>query len=469
MQQSQTMSLQQVLAPQLQQSLAILQAPLLELRSLIQQEIEINPVLEEEDVLPEETADVDTDELTSERDEFDEEFAELSQLDEEWREYMAQSNSYSSYSQEDEDRRQHFLESQTASETLQQHLLSQLGSTNLDEYHLKLAELVIGNIDDNGFLTSGIEEMAATTGIDERDLIQVLGVIQSFHPPGVGAVDLRECLLIQLQRLGRQGSLEWRMIDRHLELLAKRKFPELARRLGTTVQHVQQAAEVIATLSPRPGQIFSAAPQNYVLPEVTIEKIEGVYTISLNSEGIPHLRISNAYKDLMSQADSTNGAREYVRDKIRSGKFLIKSIHQRQQTIMSIAKEILERQMDFFEYGPSHLKPMTMSQVAEAVGVHETTVSRAINGKYMSTPHGLYEMKYFFTTGYQTGDGEVVSNTSVKETIAELVRNEDTQTPLSDQEIVETLEKQGIQIARRTVAKYRGELGILPSNLRRRY
>ncbi len=469
MQQSQTMSLQQVLAPQLQQSLAILQAPLLELRSLIQQEMEMNPVLEEEDMRTEEGVEEGVSDPVLEDDGFDEEFAELAKLDDEWREYLAQSNAYSARSEEDEERRQHFFESQTTSETLQQHLLAQLGSTDLNEQQRKVAELVIGNIDDNGYLTSSVEEMAASTGIDERDLVHVLGVIQSFHPPGVGALDLRECLLIQLQRLGRQGTLEWKIIDRHLDLLAKRKFPELARRLGTTVRHVQRAAEVIATLSPRPGQIFSADPQNYVLPDVTIEKIEGVYTISLNGEGIPHLRISNVYKDLMSQANSANGTREYVREKIRSGKFLIKSIHQRQQTILSISKEILNRQMEFFEHGPSHLKPMTMSQVAEAVGVHETTVSRAISGKYMATPHGIFEMKYFFTTGYQTGDGEVVSNTSVKEAIAELVRNEDPERPLSDQEIVEILEGRGIPIARRTVAKYRGELGILPSNMRRKY
>lgn len=467
MQQSQKMSLQQVLAPQLQQSLAILQAPLIELRTLIQQEIEQNPVLEEEEGLSE---DVPEDSAKSAEDDgFEEEFAELSQLDEEWREYMAQSNAYTSHSEEDEERRQHFFESQVGSETLQQHLLSQLGSTDLGETDRKLAELIIGNIDDNGFLTSGVEGMAASTGLEERDLQRVLGVVQGFHPPGVGAQDLRECLLIQLQRQGRLGSLEWRIIDQHLDLLAKRKFPELARRLGTTVQQVQRAAGVIATLSPRPGQIFSEDPHNYVLPDVTIEKIEGEYTISLNGEGIPHLRISNIYKDLMAQPKSADGTRDYVRDKIRSGKFLIKSIHQRQQTIWNIAKEILDQQMDFFEHGPSHLKPMTMSQVAEAVGVHETTVSRAISGKYMATPHGVFEMKYFFTTGYQTGGGEVVSNTSVKETIAELIRREDASAPLSDQEIVEILEKKGIPIARRTVAKYRVELGILPSNLRRSY
>ena len=259
------------------------------------------------------------------------------------------------------------------------------------------------------------------------------------------------------------------MVDRHIDDLGKRRFPEIARRLGTTPEQVQRAANFIATLDPKPGQIFTPDPNNYVLPDVTVEKIGGDWTISLNGEQIPHLRISNTYKDLMSQDKGGTDVKDYIRDKIRSGKFLIKSIHQRQQTISNIAHEIVSRQRDFLEFGPSALKPMTMVQIADAVGVHETTVSRAISGKYMATPQGVFDMKYFFTPGYQTSDGESMSNTSVKGTIAELVKAEDTKNPLSDKEIVELLEKRGIPIARRTVAKYRGELNILPSNMRKRY
>lgn len=462
MQQSQKMDLQHALAPQLQQSLAILQAPVLELRTLVQQELEANPVLEEEEPAAES-------EEQAGDDSFDEEFEELARLDDEWREYMAQTSAYTTRSEEDEERRQHFFESQVGAETLQQHLLAQLGSAELDEDDRKLAELIIGNIDDNGFLTSGPEEMSGMTGIEERDIIRVLSVIQSFHPVGVGAQDLCECLLIQLRRLGKQGSLEWRIVERHLDALGRHRFPEIARKLGTTVDNVQRAARFIATLSPKPGQIFSADPHNYVLPDVTIEKIEGEYAIILSGEQIPHLRISNMYKDLMANPNSRDGSREYVREKIRSGKFLIKSIHQRQQTIWNIAKQILDRQRDFFEHGPSHLRPMTMSQVADEVGVHETTVSRAISGKYVATPQGVFEMKYFFTPGYQREDGTVVSNTSVKEELAELVRNEEPTSPLSDKEIVDIMSRRGVPIARRTVAKYRNELGILPSNMRRMY
>jgi RNA polymerase sigma-54 factor len=465
--QSQNLSLHQVLAPQLQQSLLILQAPLLELRNLVQQEMETNPVLEE---LAEPTAEErEVSESPTEEDKFKEEFDQLAKLDEEWRDYMAQSGSFSGRSKVDEDKRQFFFDSIETQETLQQHLVSQLNQTALDGNDRKTAELIIGNIDDNGFLQSTPKDMSMNTGIPEEDFEVMLTLIQSFYPPGVGARDLRECLLIQLKREGKQSSVEYRIISDHMVDLGKRRFPEIARRLGIGVEQVQKYANSIARLDPRPGAIFAEAPQNYVLPDVTVEKIQGEYQIILNGEQIPHLRISNTYKDIMSHDGSGGEVKDYIRDKIRSGKFLIKSIHQRQQTISNIAHQIVDRQKEFLEHGSSHLKPMTMVQIAEAVGVHETTVSRAISGKYISTPQGVFEMKYFFTPGYQTSTGESVSNTSVKETILDLIHNESPSAPLSDKEIVEILGKRGIPIARRTVAKYRTELNILPSNMRRKY
>src|SRR5580700_11217414 len=467
MHQTQNLSMQQVLAPQLQQSLLILQAPLLKLRNLVQQEMETNPVLEE---LPNEPdSDERSDADTAADAQFKEEFDKLAKLDEEWRDYMAQSSTYSGRSQEAEEKRQFFFDSIPTQETLQQHLMGQLNQTVLNGDDRKTAELIIGNIDDNGFLQTTPEEMALNTGIPQGDFENILTLIQSFYPPGVGARDLRECLLIQLKREGKQSSLEYKIISEHMQDLGKRRFPEIARRMGISVEQVQKCANNIAQLDPRPGQIFAAAPQNYVLPDVTVEKINGEYQVILNGEQIPHLRISNTYKDIMSQDGNGSEVKDYIRDKIRSGKFLIKSIHQRQQTISNIAHEIVSRQKDFLEHGPSALKPMTMVQIADAVGVHETTVSRAISGKYMATPQGVFDMKYFFTPGYQTSGGESMSNTSVKGAIAELVKGEDTRNPLSDKEIVEILSKRGIPIARRTVAKYRTELNILPSNMRRRY
>jgi RNA polymerase sigma-54 factor len=463
MQQTQNLSMQQVLAPQLQQSLIILQAPMLELRNIVQQELQTNPVLEEE--APESAPE----EGKSEADDFKEEFDQLAKLDEEWREYMAQSSSYSGRNEDDEERRQFFFDSIANQQTLQEHLISQLNSSELDKNDRRLAELIIGNIDDNGFLQTTPEEMNANTGVSIADLRRLLDLIQTFHPPGVGAVDLRDCLLIQLRALGKENTLEYQIINKHLEELGKRRFPEIARRLGVTVDQVQQAAYSIATLDPKPGATFAPDPNNYVLPDVAVEKIGEKYTVSLNGEQIPHLRISNTYKDIMAQDGSGGDVKDYIREKIRSGKFLIKSIHQRQQTISNIANQIVGRQEEFLEKGTAFLRPMTMVQIAEAVGVHETTVSRAISGKYMSTPQGVYEMRYFFTPGYQTATGESMSNTSVKEAILGLIKDESPNNPLSDKEIVSILSERGIPIARRTVAKYRNELNILPSNMRKQY
>jgi RNA polymerase sigma-54 factor len=472
MQQRQSLALQQVLSPQLQQSLLILQTPLLELRNLVQQEMETNPVLEE---LPEDSDVNERSEADTSADEnFRDEFEKLASLDEEWRDYMAQSAG-SNFdgrrgSKEADEKRQFLFDSIPVQETLQQNLIGQLNQTLLSADDRKAAELIIGNIDDDGFLQSTPEEMALNSGIPQDDFEKMLALIQTFYPTGVGARDLRECLLIQLRRQGKEQSLEYRIVSEHMDDLGRHRFPEIARQMAISAEEVQKAADNIARLNPRPGQVFAAAPQNYVLPDVMVENVDGEYQISFNNEQIPHLRISNLYKDIIASGNTqTSDVKDYIRDKIRSGKFLIRSIHQRQQTIMNIAQQIVSRQRDFFDYGPSHLKPMTMAEVAEAVGVHETTVSRAVSGKYMATPQGVFEMKYFFTGGYQTATGESLSNTSVKQAVLDLVKHESGSAPLSDHEIVEILSERGIPIARRTVAKYRSELNILPSHMRRKY
>ena len=254
-----------------------------------------------------------------------------------------------------------------------------------------------------------------------------------------------------------------------MEALGKRRIPEIARTLDATVEEVQSAIGRIGNLEPRPGRAFLSDNNQYILPEVFVQNVGGDLIVTTNNDHVPHLRISNTYKDLLAQADSSAEVREYIREKIRAGKFLIKSLHQRQQTILNIAKEIVKRQREFMEKGVAFLKPLTMVQVAEVVGVHETTVSRAVSGKYIETPQGIFEMKYFFTSGIQTASGVGVSNTSVKELIADMIKEEKTSKPLSDEEIVKLLTDKGIKIARRTVAKYRSELSILPSHLRKVY
>jgi RNA polymerase sigma-54 factor len=347
--------------------------------------------------------------------------------------------------------------------------LAQVRLSELNNGEISVAELIIGNVDDYGYLKSSIDELVMTTNVDPDRIEKVLQTIQTFHPAGVGARDLRECLMLQIERKKLKHTLEYKIVCDCFDALSKRRIPEIARVLGRDLDDIQEALQRIANLEPRPGREFLPNNDVYVVPEVFVNKVDGEFVVTTNNDHIPHLRISNHYKDLMAQANSSAEVRNYIREKIRAGKFLIKSLHQRQSTILNIGKEIVKRQHEFMEKGSSCLKPLTMVQVAEVVGVHETTVSRAVSGKYMETPHGVYEMKYFFTSGLQTSDGESMSNTSVKEMIDEIFKKEDQTKPLSDQEVVKMLQAKGIQIARRTVAKYRAELGILPSNLRKVY
>jgi RNA polymerase sigma-54 factor len=493
---SQRMALSQVLAPQLQQSLALLQAPTLELRNLVEQELAQNPLLEEvavtegdemEGKVSEESqsaaeaadpaeppADTQFDPATEKEtnepvDDFQAEFEKLVQIDQEWRDSGSAGNAPLRQSDDAEEKRQFMFDSLTTSESLQESLLEQVRQSDLAKEDYSVAELLIGNIDERGYLKAGPEDLAAMTGLPRAKLETVLKVIQTFHPPGIGARDLQECLLIQLEHRGRKNTLEYQIVQDHMEALTRRRLPEIARGCGVEIDEVQDAMEEIAKLDPRPGRQFMQEDIRYVVPEVFVSKQNGEWVVSTNDDHVPHLRISNTYKDLMANSGSNAEVRDYIRDKIRAGKFLIKSLHQRQQTIQNIGKEIVKRQRDFFEKGVSHLKPLTMVQVAEVVGVHETTVSRAVSGKFMQTPTGVIEMKYFFTSGLQTSDGEGVSNTSVKDMIADIFKNENPNKPLSDQEVVKMVKAKGIVLARRTVAKYRAELNILPSNLRKQY
>jgi RNA polymerase sigma-54 factor len=492
------MSLSQVLAPQLQQSLALLQAPTLELKAMVEQELQQNPVLEEQGVVGlteeerEEKDDRESDEsanvadpaepppdLTFDSeaeknakepvDDFQAEFEKLAQLDQDWRDHFSQTNIPMRQTQEEEERRQYMFDSLVAGTSLQESLLEQVRMSELDDEQRQIAEMIVGNIDDYGYLQSSGDELAFATNIPPAKIHEVLRTVQTFHPAGVGARDLRECLLLQLEREGQKDTIEYRIVDKHMEALGKRRIPEIARSLGITVEEVQEAMTRIANLEPRPGRAFAPDNNQYILPEVFVQRNGSDFIVTTNNDHVPHLRISNTYKDLMARSEASSEEREWIREKIRAGKFLIKSLHQRQQTIVNIAKEIVSRQREFMEKGVAHLKPLTMVQVAEVVGVHETTVSRAVSGKYMETPQGIFEMKYFFTSGIQTTEGVGMSNKSVKGMIADMIKIEEPSKPLSDEEIVKMLTEKGIKIARRTVAKYRSELNILPSHLRKVY
>ncbi len=460
-----------VLAPQLRQSLQMLQLPVLELRSLIREELEKNPTLEE---VPTESPTIeieptDAKENPDEKKELDfaEDFAVLARLDEEWRDYFFQERAARPFTADDNQKRQFFLDSLPHKESLQQHLMTQLALAGLSEPDCQIGELIVGSINDDGYLASHLDELAQTAGLDAEHMADILTVIQEFDPTGVGARDLKECLQLQLRRLGKTASPAYDIVTNHIEKLASRKLQDIARTMKISMDEVREAAEFIGTLDPKPGHAHSSERATYILPEVLVQKVQGEYAVIIDDDQLPRVRISKHYRALMRKKATSAEVKDYIMQSVRSGVFLIKSIQQRQQTLFKIATEIVKIQSAFLDNGLAHLRPLTMSKVADAVGVHETTVSRAVAGKYMRTPRGLFEMKYFFTPGIKTSDGKDLSNETVKNMIAQLVAKELSSQPLTDHELVEKLDAQGVHIARRTVAKYRLVLRIPPSHMRR--
>jgi RNA polymerase sigma-54 factor len=493
--QRQTQSL--VLAPQLRQSLKILQVAALDLRSVIQEELQSNPTLEE---LPMEGVSLEKNESDDQGQDHadgeasrsadeppppgpaegeprgdemdfskDREFEILGKIDQDWRDHLAQVGGTQPHTSEDAERRQHFFDSLVSETSLQEHLMQQAEMSDLPAAAQIAMRHLVGGLDDRGFLTQTPADVALQTGLPLDAVQEALKILRTFEPTGIGAKDLPDCLLGQLIAKGRGTSLAARIIRDHFVLLTRRRIPELARKLGADPDAIQSAIEEIGKLDPAPGRRFAEDSNRVVVPDVTVERDGAEWKILLNSDYIPRLRISSTYRDMIAKGTLSKQDRDYLRERMRSGKFLIDSIEQRQRTIERITREIINAQQEFFDTGVSALKPLTMTQVADVVGVHETTVSRAIANKYIRTPHGVFDFKYFFTPGYQADSGASVSNTSVKEMIADLINLEDKGAPLSDQELVAKLRDRGITIARRTVAKYREELGLLPSNLRRDY
>lgn len=436
----------QIFTPQMQQALAILQAPALELRTLVQQEMTQNPVLEEAS-----PPSLDDWEINEEDPSAD------------WETRQPSS------SREEAARRQHFFDSLTKPETLNDHLLQQLRLSTSDQTLLTLGEMIIGNLDSDGFLRASLEEIGTQTQSHFIQVQKALELVQSFHPNGVGARDLKECLLLQIDRLGKKHTLSYQLVEKHLEDLAHHRYDLLAKVFKVNVETIQEAATFIATLEPKPGRAFlTEERQQIILPELSIRKVKDSWKVFLNSQAVPSFKISDTYKDMLATSDNQNEVRGYLREKIRFGRSLLQAIEQRQSTLLKITQVLAEKQKEFLENGTSFLKPLTLAQVAQDVGVHEATISRAISQKYIQTPWGIYEMKFFFTSGYQnTESGESISNQSIKKTLRHLIDQEDKRHPYSDEEIIKIFAERGIKIARRTIAKYRSELKILPSSLRR--
>ena len=502
--QKQTQNL--VLAPQLRQSLKILQVPALELRSAILEELQTNPLLEEfgtndesldaeveesspDEIEPEEFPEekneaTESSEETNEEIEleqnqiedlddldFSDEFAILKEMEEDLREHFE--SEYEGEAKlgnsEAEEKRKFFFDSLVAETSLQEHLLEQLKLVETSVGQREACEYLIGSLDENGFMSSNLSDLGLLSGIALGDLQSGLEILQSFDPVGIASKDLQECLIKQMDARGWEETTAYAIVKDYFPLLVRRRVPELSRKLSESTEEIHSALEKIAELDPSPGRRFSEDSNQAVSPDATVEKVGGEWVISLNNDYIPRLKINKTYKELITKGTLSGKEKEYVRNQMRAGKFLINSIDQRQNTIERITRQILDRQADFFEEGVSKLHPMTMSTVADSIEVHETTVSRAIANKFLSTPHGTFPFKYFFTPGYSGKDGDTVSNTSVKEIIGSIIEQEDSSKPLSDRKIVDLLADKDIKLARRTVAKYREELGIPPTNLRRRY
>ena len=455
---------QQVLSPQMQQSLQLLQAPVAELRQLVASELSSNPVLEEEssDTDGKQVAEASA-ETTPESGENGTTFS----LQDEWRDYLPQSSAGGTWSAADEERRNFLFESRVSRPTLRHFITEQ--AVGFPEEELPLVELIAGSLDEDGYLRIPVSELARDEGVHEKQLERVLEKIRNFEPAGVGARDLADCLLLQLSRRGEGNGLAARIISHHLQQLARHRYEEIAKELRVPVQDVTAATRLIATLEPKPGRPFAESDEQGVIPDlIVVPKMDGEgFAVRLNDEELPRLKINNEYKELLAGRGENEETLLYLREKIRGARFFMRSLEQRQQTLLAIGNQIVSRQEEFFNRGAVALKPLIMAQVADAVGVHVTTVSRAVSGKYMETPQGLFEMRYFFTPGFQNSDGSSVSNETVKAAIREMVEGESTRSPLSDQEIVDALEGRGLRVARRTIAKYREQLGILPSHLRK--
>jgi RNA polymerase sigma-54 factor len=479
---TQRLSQQLVMTPQLRQAIKILQVSRAELETLIDQELTENPVLEEN--LEEKAADSEyevptvdglngTEEFAAEREV--EQVQSVGEID--WREFAENyandlhAGSGGSAPVDDDDERRPALENILVKRTLlPDHLLWQLRlSSELTPKEQEVGGLIVGNLDTDGYLTISVEEIAFLANVwpDTAFVERILRRVQELDPPGVAARSLAECLLIQLRQLGlADDSLPARIVRDHLPMLESRRFDRLARELGVSMEQVAEATKVISVLEPKPGRDFAESETRYVTPDVFVHKVGEEFVVTLNEEGLPRLRVSSFYRRMLG-ANGTAEARGYIQEKMRAAAWLIKSIHQRQRTLYMVTSSIVKFQQEFLDRGVAALRPLVLKDVANDIGMHESTVSRATAGKYVHTPQGTFELKYFFTSSLRSGHGEEVSAESVKEKIRAIIAQEDARKPLSDQYIAELLAKEQIDIARRTVAKYRELMGILPSSKRK--
>jgi RNA polymerase sigma-54 factor len=461
-----------ILTPSLQQAIKLLPMSTLELAELLNQEMVENPLLEEvptEELQPaeqqqqqEKAADQQPTEKGDAWDDADYEYFFGDYLD----------DGYRSRTPSEVKELPPIENTLSTAGSLSDHLLWQLSLQTDDERLKEIGAAIIGNLDDDGYLVASVEEIAAMGEWPVADVERALQHVQTFDPIGVAARDLQECLWLQIRHLGLEGTPTEKIVTEHLRLLQNHQVPEIARKLGISLDDLKEHVEIIRNLDPKPGSRFNPSQSQYVIPDVYVVKVEDQYVAALNEEGLPQLRISPVYRRLLDKTGAGGGeqndeTRAYVKDKFRSALWLIKSVDQRQKTIHKVATSIINFQREFLDHGIEYLRPLVLRDVANDIGMHESTVSRVVNNKYMHTPQGVFELKYFFHSGISSSFGESVSSVTIKQRIRKIIENEDPRKPLSDSKIVSILQKEGLMLARRTIAKYREELKIPTSNQRK--
>ncbi|MGB7972014.1 MAG: RNA polymerase factor sigma-54 [Candidatus Deferrimicrobiaceae bacterium] len=477
--QSLKLSQQLVMTPQLQQAIKLLQLSRLELQQAVREELEVNPALEEDaEESPEEqqeTMEASPPEALPDSPEPSEASAAKELIDRvDWDYYFGDnataSGTRGERDREEEDGRPYYENLLTRKPSLAEYLEMQINLSSADDAVAEIAPYLIGNIDENGYLKVSAEETASALGKPLEDVERAIAKIQTLDPAGVGARDLRECLMIQAREKGEEFSLPLRILTEHFDLFTRGDVAGVVRRLKLSREVVREAFQKLVTLWPKPGRAFMGDDVHYITPDAYVIKRDDQWVITLNEDGQPRLRLSSYYRDLLSAGDRLGKEdKEFLKQKINSALWFIKSIHQRQRTIYKVVESIMRIQREFLENGPRSLKPLTLRDVAEDISMHESTVSRVTNNKYVYTPHGIFELKFFFNSGLNRDGGEEnIASKSVKEVILEIIKGEREEKPLSDQDLVRILRNQGIRIARRTVTKYRQAMGVLPSSKRRK-
>ena len=474
LQQNLTLTQQLVMTPQLQQAIKLLQLSRLELAGMIQQEMEENPALEEalEDT-PEENQHVEKVDPVPPTEEPVKEVTieEKVRDDIDWDSYI---NEYSStgrvHTERDHQEAPNYEAFTSQKTTLEAHLQWQLLMNSPSETEEQIGSLIIGNLNIDGYLKASIEEIVESSGFELEAVETVLTTMQTFDPPGVCARDLKEALLIQVKRLGIDNPILERIISEHIKNLENKNYKKIASALNITIENVIACVNVIKYLEPKPGRKFSSEEPHYILPDIYVYKDGDDFKVVMNDDGLPKLKINRYYKESISNGtEIPKDAKAYLHEKMQAASWLIKSIHQRQKTIYAVMESIIKFQRDFFDNGVAHLKPMILKDVAEDIEMHESTISRVTTNKYAYTPQGMFELKYFFNSSIKRTNGDAMASESVKEKIKDLVSKEDPQHPLSDKKLAALLKEDNITIARRTVAKYREMLYILPSSKRKQF